>query len=297
MIVRSTISIILFFFIFITPSSCSTKKEIVLDEILAIVSVSGGDSSHPITRSYIEQASLDGSPRSLERAIDNYLICEDGRKKYGISPKGDVGERAVQDIMKKNNLTRKEFEAIVKQSGYTIKKAKEELALLSTVQSVLDFVIKSRLIVSDKDIETYYNEHPLYEETKYILKRAYIPISKQTTEKEKQNTYHALQEQRLDDENHPLISWGKEFSIFENDLDEEKRTLITSLNSQNPISAVTKISEGFELFKLVEKRERRPVPLANRYSEIANALRRPLYEERFKEYIEQLRKTALIVYK
>ena len=55
-------------------------------------------------------------------------------------------------------------------------------------------------------------------------------------------------------------------------------------------------SGGFELLKMVTKKEKRLKPLDERYREIADILRRPKYEELLTQYKQSLWDASSIVY-
>lgn len=89
------------------------------------------------------------------------------------------------------------------------------------------------------------------------------------------------------------IRWETSFWINEDELAADKQ-FITMLKP-GQISEPIQTAVGFELFKLIDKREARLKTLDERYGAIVNFLRRPKYGELMEKFQQDLLDSASII--
>jgi parvulin-like peptidyl-prolyl isomerase len=254
-----------------------------VDEIVVVIYAQEG--SEIITQSDLQRPTLDGSPRTLEDTIFERLLFLDA-KKYKMIADEDAIDKHLATVQRQNNMTLDDLKAVFRSSGYTYEEGREQFGIMYAVNAVIDFKIRSRLIVPEKDVLAYYNAHPVMLEPTYQVQRAVIPYSKvaskQALVKELAN-FQGLG-----------ITWEEPFWVVQNDLAESKRFVIDM--KMGTIAEPQEIDAGYELIKLVDKKGERVAPLEERYREIVDILRKPKYDELMVEYKKILFDSASVVY-
>lgn len=266
----------------IDSSSEITQQEFqVLDEILVVIY--GKEAVGIVTKSDIDRPGLNGEQRTLDDLIFENLVFLDA-KAHGISVTDDEVDRYLDTIQRDNNLTQENLEQIFAASGYTYEEGKDLFKRMQTVSMMLDFKVRSKLMVRRKDVQKYYDEHPEYQEAEYCISRAVI----------KDKTVAEVQECI---ENHSCadeITWSASFWIQEAEIAEDKR-FITTLKP-GEIKIISQAVGPVELYKLLEKKERRLRDIDERFHEITRTLQRPYYEQLMQEYKDSLYNQMTISY-
>lgn len=278
------------------PASKAAQKQPVgkapkvhLDGIKSVVF--GKESTTIITDSDLKRPGLDGSLRTLDELELEALMYQDATVKKML-PDEDAIDRHLNTVRKENNdMSLDQLKQVFKSAGYTYTEGREQFKIMTAVNSILDFMIRSRLLVPEKDVRAYYEANPIYEDETYRIERAFVPLSAAMPSQELYNQLVAYA--RNGTQPSCLIEWSPSFWVNINDLAQDKK-FITQLGVDQ-ISQPVEISGGFELFRLKEKREHRLQPLEERYTEIANTLRKPRYEKLFEEYKTSLFGSSSIV--
>lgn len=267
----------------LVPANAFTINKIV-------ASIYTEEHSAIITQLDVERLTLQGETRTLEEIIFEKLVFLDA-KAHKVAPDEEAVDRYLQTVQRENNLTLDQLKMIFKSAGYTYEEGREQFAVMSTVNSMIDYKIRSRLIVPEKDIAAYYKAHPEMEEQRYYVEMAVIPFS---SEYEGEELKHRLILYTQGKKDFPGISWNEPFWISKTDIAEDKE-FITQLKEgqiSNPYEGV----HGFELYRVKEIQPERLKPLEDRYKDISDALRRPRFEQLLTEYKKELFDTASIVY-
>lgn len=275
--------------------AASSATHECIDQIRAIVF---SDKMIVITQSDIERPGLDGMPRSLEDIILENLIFQDARmyKTQAGTEQEAEDEEAVNKylsaIQREHNLTLDQVKEMFTAAGYTFEEGKKQLNVMQTVNSMLDFKIRSHLIVPEREILKYYEEHKseAYYPAEYYIERALVPF-----EEDKGAQYNALKKFAHGKNASITVTWQEPFWIQEQELAQDKAFIKTM--AVGDISEPVEVDEGFELFRLANKKERKERVLDDALkNEITAILRQPLFKERFEEYKKSLFDKVAIVY-
>jgi hypothetical protein len=155
---------------------------------------------------------------------------------------------------------------------------------------MIDFKIRSHVIVPQQLVEQYYNEHPVYEDASYLIQVGFMPYVEGKQEAQKKAlTYMSKTGKEVRN-----IEWREPFWIKKDEIAPDKQFIFDLKigKSSLPID----VGYGFEIYRLIDKKEARVVPLDERYKEIANILRQPIYQELMDKYKKQLLETASVLY-
>lgn len=279
---------VLFFTTRVCADQHTPTDAYLLDTIEAVVL--GQEGTEIITKSDIDRPSLGGGIRTRDDIIFERLVYLDAQK-HKIFSDEDAVDAYLSAIQREHNMTRDELVGIFTAAGYTFEEGRQQLQMMQSVNSMLDFKIRSNLIVPRKDVEAYYQEHPEFIEASYDLQRAFVPFSTVQSKEEQRAT---LEQFAKTGRGVGGIEWSQPFTINHSDIAEDKQFIYTMRPRE--ISMPQEISGGFELFRLNEKHEQRLRGFDERYREITDILRRPKYDELLAEYRKKLWVDASVIY-
>lgn len=262
----------------------------LIDTIKVIIY--GQEGTELILQSDVARPNLDGTFRTLEELIDEALIFMDAQR-FKMLPGDEQIDQQLKMIQRENNLTMEQLKGSFKAAGYTYEEGRRQFMKMIANGSVVEFRIRNRLGVPDKEVQEFYEKHPEKEPKAYCIQRVMIPYP--SSEKIQQEMANDLRDYAATGVGYEGLEWSSPFWINEADLAEDKQPIIMALQ-KDQIAQPIKTQEGFELFRLVDKKEERVVPLQERYKDIVNLLRKPRYEKMIADYKKQLRDAASIVY-
>jgi len=259
-----------------------------LDGIAAIVF--GQEGTEIITKSELERKSLDGQERTIEDLVYEKLMLLDAQK-FKMTPDEEQIDKHLASVQRENNITLDQLKAVFTASGYSYEEGRAQFGIISIINQLLDFKIRSRLIVPEKEVVAYYNANPETIEEGYLVQRALVPFDSTLTREEQKNAIERYVHGR---NGFVSIEWPEAFWIEKNEIAENKQ-FITRLQPGD-VSDPEETIDGFELFKLQENRPARVKTMEERYRAITDVLRRPKYEQLDKEYKKQLMDNASVLY-
>lgn len=259
-----------------------------VDAIEAVVFAPEGTSI--VVSSDLSRPSLDGRARTLEDLVYEKLMLLDAQK-FRMFPDEDMIDKHLAAVQRDNNLTLDDLKSVFKSAGYSYEEGREQFGMISIINQILDFKIRSRLIVPEREVVAYYNENPEVEEASYHIQVGIIPFAEnQSIEQQKKSIESFI--------NHDIgfmeIEWQEPFWIEKNDMAEDKQFLI-DLNP-GEISEVQETTDGFQVFKKIADKPERVRTLEERYREISELLRKPKYEQLVNEYRQELMETGAVKY-
>ena len=257
-----------------TPQQVVPPTAALIDNIEAVIFGQAG--TEVVTKSDVMRPSLTGVQQSKGDIIFERLIYLDAQKFKMLMLDEDAIDKYLATVQRENNLTQDQMREIFIQAGYTPEEGREQFKRLFVVNQMLDFKIRSNLVVPRQQIEAYHKSHPLIEPESYQLQIGLVPYK---DDRVKQKA--ALMQKSSKEK----VEWNESFWIQRDDVAEEKSFIFSMKPGQ------VKIEEGpesFELLRLIEKKEAREVPLEERYAQIVDILRKPKYEELMNNYKTQL---------
>lgn len=276
---------ILFLALAMCTPVCAQSTPFVIDEIKAIIY--GVEDTELILKSDITRLSLEGQPRTYDDVVMERLMYLEA-KRYKIVPDEEGIDRHLATVQRENDMNLEQLKEIFKRSGYTYAEGREQFAMASSVGTLLDFKVRSRLIIAEKDIKAYYDANSVHQEAKYQLERAVVSSSLA-----KERIDKALAELRATGESVLDIEWGTPFWL-QHDQVSDKLKFVFDMKIGD-ISEPSKVISGFEFYRLKDKKERRLTPLEERYNEIVGTLRGPKYQRLVSEYQKFLFDNTVII--
>lgn len=260
----------------------------LLDGISAVVFAQEG--TKIITASELERRGLDGSERTLDDLVYEKLMILDSQK-FKMAPDDDQIDKHLASVQRENNITLDQLKNIFTNAGYTYEEGREQFGTISLINQLLDFKIRSRLIVPEKEVLAYYNANPEHVDAGYLVQRALVPFKESQTHEQQQADIERFVHGR---NGFVAIEWQEPFWIEKNEMADNKKFIMDMQSGD--ISDPVETTEGFELFKLQESRPERLKTFDERYKDISDILRRPKHEQLLNEYKKQLMDGASVRY-
>ncbi|MBA3954940.1 hypothetical protein H0X48_06485 [Candidatus Dependentiae bacterium] len=243
---------------------------------------------HPEGTAWVLQSdlrpALDGSLRNLERAVFEKLIVFEAQKYKVVVSEAEIDKR-LADIHKQLEVRRpgitmqdifKEFEKM----GIPQEEIREELRTTHIVEMMIEQRVKSKVLVSNKDVEHYADEHPVLQ-----VKQLFIPYST--------NSLKALQKTKIEDsiESQEILkapNWSDTLELNLEDLAQDK-LYIKDLTAGS-IQVLTDTPEGVTVLHFIGKK-----PLdKEREKTIMYQLHGERLDKALADYNKELLKTARI---
>ncbi|HEV2917297.1 MAG TPA: hypothetical protein VGW78_06165 [Candidatus Babeliales bacterium] len=258
----------------------------LLDCIRAIIVTTEG--TELVTQSDLERPNFFGRLPTLQEEIEERLIYQDALK-YHITITEDQIDRQIAVVMRQNNLTLDQLKELCTEYGMTYQELRDKLARVYTVNTMKEHIIESKLIINRSEIIAYYEANPEYTEVIYELQRTVVPYAQDKNAQKAMLQERIATKQLMDD-----IGWSITFSVEYSAVSDAK-SFIHSMHVGDVVLADERI-DGFELYRLVGKKEAALRSLEERYMEIDHILRRPMREKLMENYRRKLFEESTIVY-
>lgn len=247
--------------------------------------------------------------RVLEELINKKLV-EEFAAKSGIQASDEEVDRAVQDVMVRNNLTRERLEAALRQDGLTFEEYRAQIREQIVKAKLINREVRPNIGVSDDAVREYYLNHPEQFKTEQgvVLRHIMFRLPKHPGDKTIQDTLkkaRSVRQEYLD--GRPFEELARRYSQDEatagqggmlgffrrEDLIPEFREAVERL-SESEVSEPIRTPTGIHLVKV----EERTTGALRPFEKVKDEIRSRLYEEQgerfFQDWIKELRKNAFI---
>lgn len=240
-----------------------------------------------ITLLDIERPSIDGRVRSLDDLILDKLMAFEAMYFYRMVIPDDAIDKYINSIKEHYNIGDEQLRQMFKQAGYTYEEAREQLGASQAIDSLLNFKIRSRLVVPEKDVRTYYEANPVYEDASYKIKKSFISEGL-LTEDELQNISDKVIKKHA-------IEWSTPYWLTDEEMTDERRDMLYSMKVDQ-YSKPEQVTGGYEVIQLLAAKPRALKSFEERYREITMILQEPHYYKMFEEFKKELFAKYEVVY-
>ena len=279
-------------------TSTSTPKRELVNKIAVLIYVAapsqpGSDkelekvSDIVITLLDIERPSIDGRMRTLEELILDKLMAFEAIYFYRMVVSDEAIDKYISSIKEHYNISDDQLRAMFRQAGYTYEEGREQLGASQAIDSLLNFKIRSRLVVDEKEVRAYYDAHPMYEEASYKIKKAFIPEAA-LTEEELETLSDKIMKKSS-------IQWSSPYWLAQDEMTDERRAIIEAMKVDQ-YSEPEQVTGGYEVIKLLAVKPRALKSFEDRYREIGSKLQEPQYYKMFEALKKELLNKYEIVY-
>jgi len=310
--------IVLLILLFIGGIPPSFSDAATVDRIAAIVNgeiITTSDLQSAAARARLGLLTLapDGSPSRrpiseqevLGELIDQKLQLQLARKR-GITVEPDEIEKAVEDVKQKNGLTTDEaLQKALKEEHSSLDQYKNGLKDQILILKLVNREVRSGVILSDRDIRAYYEEHPERFRTppQYHLHQIFISLAKSDPSTFDQTVQNAADQLKNGAEFQALVKQYSEGSGPNSDGDlgnlkadqmlPEVRQAIERLKP-GEVSEPIKTAVGAHIFRLDEILPPKVRPIEEVRPEIQELLYQERSAEIYEKWLKDLRASAQV---
>ncbi len=261
-------------------AQANTDNLILIDTIQTVIY--GTEGTEIVTLSDVNKPSLGGGLRTQDEIVFERLLVLDAERLHAM-PSEEETDKTINTICRENGLTKEEFEQVARGAGYTPESAREQFRNMHAANKMMDYKVRSRLVVPKSEVEAYCKEHPEFTTPEYQLEYTFTPESSFKTPQEQERE---LNEFASGTRMIPNIQWSDPFWVAEADIAADYQ-FITQLKL-GEIKVHFTPGKGFELYKLVDSKPAREKTAEERYFDVADILRQPRAQQLMDEYKKDL---------
>jgi parvulin-like peptidyl-prolyl isomerase len=271
------------FLSFVLCSCCNVNAgRVLMDKIVARVNGTN------ILKSDLEQPRIEknGQPYSLDELIDDELLFQKSAERK-LLPTGLDVEKYITSWKTMNNyaqMTDDQFADRLKTEGLSLKRYKSQLARVLAVRNLKQLEVSERILISSREVEEYHKDNKEYADEKFLLQTAIVTFDEIEDEEK-------VEEEITKKKN---IKWIDSDWIEKSDL-ADSMSFVHHMET-GAVAKPIKMELGYQLVKLVDKKDRHIKTLEENYVEIERKLQDGKQEKFEEEFTQELRSKSSIVY-
>ncbi|WP_236615096.1 SurA N-terminal domain-containing protein [Desulfovibrio sp. X2] len=233
----------------------------------------------------------------LDRMVDDILLYQEAKRLHAEASDADVESR-LKAILQNNKMTPEKFQEELAKQGLTrtdyVKLLKQEIS----INNLLGYMVRDKVVVSDDEIEAYYRAHAQdYGSDRRVALHLIIlpanmdPQKLRSKIEDKDLTFEEAAQKYS--QGPGADSGGDMGTLGWDQLAPAWRKVLASLKPGD-VSQPFEISGQQALLKLVADTAGSSKPLPEVASKIREFLAKPKYEQIYNDYVAKLRSKALI---
>ena len=259
------------------------RKKDFVDSVAVIIYT---DKPIILAKSDIKPLSINGAPQRMKDVVLSRIMDYEAQEVYKIPVADSSVKKYIESLKDHHSISDSDLKTMFKRAGYTYDQGLDEFRRMLTIDSLLGFKIKSRLVVPEKEIRQYYDKHPEIIPARYEIKKGFL--SKDILSKSQRDEL-----KRTGKYSHK-VQWLEPYWLQEDHL-AESRKFITTMKVGEIADPIV-VENGFQIIKLISSKPSMKKTYEESYKEIFDKLREPLFEKMLKAYQEELLKKYKIVY-
>ena len=159
------------------------------------------------------------------------------------------------------------------------------------MRALTEHHIMQNLFISEEEVTAYYNAHPIKKEPAFLVQTASVSLAGKDEQEQKQ--LRAQINGFVRDGAGLSVDWSPGYWVKKSELTAQLQSF-----EKKDIGAIISMESGKDvhLYRLLNKKPERLVPLEKRYKKIVEILRKPKYEELLSDYRKRLLDGATVVY-
>jgi hypothetical protein len=226
-----------------------------------------------ITQLDIERKSLDGRTRTSDEVLLERILYYEATVAYRIPVPNDLVDKHIASIKEAHGLSEAQIANLFKREGYTFQEGKEQLRMSYAIQYLEQQFIAGRLIVTEKEIQEFYDKHPIKESASVRIKKGIFKKDELTQEEFEQLINNGLHQQR--------IGWGNPYWLQKHEIAESKEFI---MSMQPGTIKVIPVGDDYEVITVLQHKAERNKTLDECRKEIADQIRFPKYQKMLQEF-------------
>jgi len=241
---------------------------------------------------------------TVNSLVDKYLQLQEAKVEGVETDEGEI-DRAVADIMNRNNMDKPAFEAALRSEGYTLEDYRKSLGEQLAILKVVSRAVKSRVIIHEEEIAKEYGDNIAKYSTPESITVANILFPAKdgdmdTALKNAQAAKAEIQEGKPFEEmaakctGDPNAAKSCVLGTFgRGDLASDIEGKAFNM-AAGEVSEPVRTDKGYELLKVTEHVQKSIKPLADVRTRIVDEITQKKSETLFANWIEELRKHTYV---
>lgn len=237
------------------------------------------------------------------------LLLEQEVERQGLKVSEKDIDGAIDDVKKQNSLDEEGLKAALKKEGLTYEGYRAQIKTQMEKSRVINQQVRSRVNVTEKEISDYYerNQRMFLSDEEVKISHILFQVPENSTdadiERIKKESGGVLEMARSGNDfaelakkysNDSSAREGGSLGFFKRGqimpaLEREAFSL-----KKGEISDLVRTSYGFHIIRVDDVREALPEPFESVKEKIRSAVTTEMMEQRYKEWVEELKKTAVI---
>ncbi|MFZ5571399.1 MAG: peptidylprolyl isomerase [Thermodesulfobacteriota bacterium] len=218
-------------------------------------------------------------------------------------------DSAIERIKEKNLMTDEDIRKRLRDEGLTMEEYRSEMKGQILRAKLVEREVKSNIVITDKDLENYYEEHQdeFGGDTRYHLRNIIMKVGSSADEEEKKavsNRMEAVMERLENGESFeelarqysesPFAAEGGDLGFFnKKDLTPQIQAALEKISS-GQYTGILETEQGYQIFFLAEVSSDQGKTMEEVKPLIEEKLYNQMMEKRFKKWVADLRKNSHI---
>jgi len=257
---------------------------------------------------YDEAQAKETEKRILDQLIDEKLVKQEADRLKIVIEKKDI-DTAIRETKEKNKLSEDQLKQALADQGMSLEKYREQLSDQMQKMRLLDQEIKSKVQVAKKEIEEYHKEHkdefdaPPEVRLQQVLLMIPSEASTQEIDRIRGKAEDILQKIRSGEDFNTMVKLHSQDSSAAAGGDMgafKKGELMPVLDEaafglkRGEVSSVIQTPMGFHILRVLDKRESQKMTEEERWRETEDIIYNKKVEDKFKDWLKELRKKSFI---
>ena len=297
----------------VSAEICNRIVAAVNNEIITLYELNGKIKELTGTDPYdLEKQDKAGFMEARRNVLDLLVdekLSHDKVMELGIEVSSTEVDAAVEQIKARNDWTHEDMVSSLKKQGITYEQFRKNLKKEMEQMRLIDFEVKSKIIIRDETIEKYYNDHIDEFKTEDKVRLAIILLIKDDSTLQDEGLTLSQEAEQLASR----LENGEDFAVLAlkfskgpgaedggdigyiqtTQLDPTLKKIIDSMKVGD-ISRPMVTPAGIQIIKLLEKQEKGVKTLEEVKGQIYDVLYSEEINKRFTTWIKELRETAFI---
>jgi len=301
---------------------CGSSLADVVDRIVAVVNndIITQLDLNKATLPYMKKIEAAGYPDDKKQAIVYKLkldmlnrmierkLADQEAKRLHLSVSDQEVDRAIENLKQNQLMTQEDLEKALEQDGLTLKEYRENMRQEILRPKLINFSVKSKVIVTDQDVKKYYEKNTtefsgtkryhlyniLIKEDPYALTDKNKKLDLIESIKTKLDTGEDFKNLSKEYSEAPNASQSGDLGFFDLEtFSQQLQDAISKLNT-GEYTQVINTSQGYQLFFIEEIQETGGKTLEQATKEISEKLYNEIAEKKFRSWIESLQEKSYI---
>jgi hypothetical protein len=239
-----------------------------------------------LTQKDFDKLSINGQEQTKDEIVKARKMEYEAIHVYNMPIPEEAINGYIKSLKEAHGMDDKDLKQKFEDAGYSYDEGLDELRRMLVMDSLFNFKIKSRLVVPEDEVRAYYKNNVQELPATYNIRKGFLSAGILTSDE--------IENLKKTGKHSDLIDWMSPYWLAESDLAQSLQHMKT-LEPEAIVAAIP-TGNGHEVIQLVKKKLKRTRTFEESYKDIADMLRKPLFEKLVKEYEQDLKEKYEVVF-